>query len=124
MGLRATSVKKYEIEYGDVQGFNYDPDTLANIIGYFCTDYFTGDDGCGGHSVDAFWDIDRKQFFQMTHDLCEMSEEEFNDLMENEWDGGVKLSDKPYTKKEVTDLFKGYYNDTPEDSNYVRIAWL
>lgn len=122
MGLRATSVKKYEIEYGNTQGFNYDPDTLASIIMDFCEDAYTGDDGCGGHSTDVIWSIDKNQFSQMTNELCEMSAKEFNQRMKEDWFWGT--DDKPYTKKQVTDLFKGYYNDTPEDSNYVRIAWL
>ena len=32
MGLRATAIKKYEVEYGNTQGFNYDSETLSNII--------------------------------------------------------------------------------------------
>lgn len=118
MGLRATSVKKYEIEYGDVQGFNYDPDTLNNIISEFCDDYYCGG---GDLSTDTIWEVDKEQFKNMLNELCEMPEDEFNERMEEDWFCG---DDKPYTKKEVTDLFKGYYNDTPEDSNYVRIAWL
>lgn len=121
MGLRATSVKKYEIEYGDVQGFNYDPRTLSNIISHFCEGYYVGSDG---EDTNCIWEIDRDEFFEMTHALCKMSEEMFNEMMRDQWDEGTRFVDAPYTKKEVTDLFKGYYNDTPEDSNYVRIAWL
>ena len=45
MGLRATVIKKYEIEYGDTQGFNYGSDVLASLIYEFCNDYFVGDFG-------------------------------------------------------------------------------
>ena len=121
MGLRATSVKKYEIKYGDVQGFNYDPGTLSNIICHFCEDCYVGGEDT---DTNCIWEIDRNEFFHMTSRLCEMSDKEFNEMMRDQWDEGTRFNDAPYTKKEVTDLFKGYYNDTPEDSNYVRIAWL
>lgn len=39
MGLRATVIKKYEIEYGDTQGFNYGASELADLIYEFCEDY-------------------------------------------------------------------------------------
>ena len=35
MGLRATVIKKYEIEYGDTMGFNYGSDVLANLMTIF-----------------------------------------------------------------------------------------
>ena len=45
MGLRATVIKKYEIEYGNTQGFNYGASELADLIYEFCEDYYVGDDG-------------------------------------------------------------------------------
>jgi hypothetical protein len=116
MGLRAYSVKKYEIEYGDVCGFNYDSDTLANLICEFCEDCFLGGDY---NETNDIWEINKDEFFKMTNALCKMSEDKFNDLME---DCGARKG--VYTKKQVTDIFKSYYNDTPENENYVRIAWL
>lgn len=124
MGLRATVIKKYEVEYGNANGFNYNPDTLSNIIGEFCDDFYCGDDGCGGNSTDAFWEIDKGQFRDMVDQLAEMPEEEFNERMIEDWFWGTFSDEKPYTKKYVLDVFKGWLAETPEDSNYVRIGWL
>ena len=125
MGLRATSIKKYEIEYGAVQGFNYDPETLANIIAYYCNDYFLGGDGEDGYSLDAIWDIDKDEFLKMTEAISAMDEDEFREISDNEWFSEMDMDDEfPYTQEELVALLKGYYNDTPENSRYVRIAWL
>lgn len=125
MGLRATVIKKYEIEYGNTQGFNYDPDTLDSIISEFCDDYYNADDGCGGNiSTDAFWEINKEEFENMLDELREMDTEEFNERMEEDWFSGVFPDDKPYTKKYVLEVFQGWLDETPENSNYVRIAWL
>ena len=85
MGLRATVIKTYKVEYGNANGFNYDPDTLNNIISEFCDDYYCGDDGCGGLSTDTFWEIDKEQFRAMVNQLAEMPTEEFNTRMEEDW---------------------------------------
>ena len=124
MGLRATVIKKYEVEYGNANGFNYDPETLCNIIGEFCEDYYFGDDGYGNLSTDAFWEIDKEQFQEMVNQLEEMPVEEFNDRMKEDWFEGTFSDDKPYTKKYVLGVFKGWLDETPENSNYVRIGWL
>ena len=125
MGLRATSVKKYEIEYGDIQGFNYDPETLANIITYHCKDYFLGGDGEDGYSLDAIWDIDKDEFLKMVETISAMDEDEFREISDNEWCSEMDMDDDfPYTQEELVALLKDYYNDTPENSKYVRIAWL
>ena len=124
MGLRATVIKKYEVEYGNANGFNYDPETLDNIISEFCDDYYCGDDGYGGLSTDAYWEIDRNQFCEMVDQLAEMPDEEFKERMEEDWFVGTFADDKPYSKKYVLDVFKGWLEETPEDSNYVRIGWL
>lgn len=125
MGLRATVIKKYEIVYGDTQGFNYDPDTLDNIISEFCDDYYNGDDGSGSNiSTDAFWEINKEEFEDMLDELREMDIEEFNERMKEDWFYGTFSDDKPYTKKYVLEVFQGWLDETPEDSNYVRIAWL
>ena len=124
MGLRATVIKKYEVEYGNANGFNYDPDTLSSIIMDFCEDAYTGDDGCGGHSTDAFWEIDKGQFRDMVDQLEEMPTKEFNERMKEDWFWGTFSDEKPYTKKYVLDVFKGWLEETPEDSNYVRIGWV
>jgi hypothetical protein len=121
MGLRATVIKTYKVEYGNANGFNYDPDTLNNIISEFCDDYYCGDDGCGGLSTDTFWEIDKEQFRAMVNQLAEMPTEEFNTRMEEDWFCG---DDKPYSKKYVLDVFTGWLAETPEDTNYVRFGWL
>lgn len=124
MGLRATVIKKYEVEYGNTNGFNYNPDTLNNIISEFCDDYYNGDDGCGGNSTDTFWEIDKEQFRDMVDQLAEMPGKEFNERMKEDWFWGTFSDEKPYTKKYVLDVFKGWLAETPENSNYVRIGWL
>ena len=124
MGLRATVIRKYEVEYGNANGFNYDAETLSNIIGEFCEDFYCGDDGCGGLSTDAFWEIDKGQFREMVEQIRTMPEEEFNQRMEDDWFQSPFSDDKPYTKKYVLDVFEGWLEETPEDSNYVRLGWL
>ena len=124
MGLRATVIKKYEVEYGNANGFNYNPDTLANIIIDFCEDAYTGDDDCGGHSTDAIWEIDKEQFRNMVDQLEEMPTKQFNERMLTDWFWGTFSDEKPYTKNYVMDVFKGWLAETPENSNYVRIGWL
>lgn len=124
MGLRATVIKKYEVEFGNANGFNYDPETLDNIISEFCDDYYCGNDEYGGLTTDTFWEIDRNQFCEMVDQLAEMTEEEFNERMEKDWFVGTFADDKPYSKKYVLDVFTGWLAETPVDSNYVRIGWL
>lgn len=124
MGLRATVIKKYEVEYGNANGFNYDPETLSNIISEYCDDFYNGDDGYGGLSTDAYWEIDRGQFWDMLREITAMPDKEFNKRMQRDWQVGKYGDDKPYTKKYVLDVFTGWFNETPEDSNYVRLGWL
>jgi hypothetical protein len=124
MGLRATVIKKYEVEYGNANGFNYDPDTLNNIISEFCEDYYCGDDGYGGCSTDAYWEIDKRQFEDMLDELRDMDTKEFNERMKEDWFSGTFSDDKPYSKKYVLEVFQGWLDETPENSNYVRIGWL
>ena len=116
MGLRATVIRKYEIEYGNAQGFNYDPDTLCNIITDFCEDYYTGEASC-----DVIWEIDKQQFKEMVDVLKNMPEEEFNARMTEDWFGGYEQT---YSKKYVVELFENWLQETQADSNYVRISWL
>jgi hypothetical protein len=124
MGLRATVIKTYKVEYGNANGFNYDPDTVSNIIGEFCDDFYNGDDGYGGANTDSIWEVDKEQFTNMIQELQEMPEEEFNEEMREHWFSGVFSDDEPYSKKYILDVFGGWLNETPKDSNYVRIGWL
>lgn len=124
MGLRATVIKTYKVEYGNANGFNYDPGTVSNIISEFCCDYYNGDDGCGGMSTDAIWEVDRNQFREMVDQLAEMSTEEFDQRMQEDWFDGPFSDDKPYTKEYVLDVFTAWLAETQADSNYVRFGWL
>lgn len=124
MGLRATVIKKYEVEYGNANGFNYDPETIIRIIDEFCGLFFYGDDGYGGYSTDTIWEVDKGQFANMLQKLRDMPEDEFNRRMEEDWFGGVFDDDKPYSKKYVLDVFEGWLAETPEDSYNVRFGWL
>ena len=60
----------------------------------------------------------------MIQELQEMPEEEFNEEMREHWFSGVFSDDEPYSKKYFLDVFYGWLDETPEDSNYVRIGWL
>lgn len=118
MGLRATSITKYEVEYGGVQGFNYDPDTLANIIGSYCGEFYSGADFA---DTDVIWEIDKRQFADMIAELESLTEEEFDKEMADEWQ---VYHNENFTKSYVLNFLKGCLTDTQEDSNYVRIGWL
>ena len=124
MGLRATVIKAYKVEYGNANGFNYNADTVYNIISEFCDDFFAGDDGYGGVSTDAIWEVDKEQFADMVQELREMGTKEFNERMKEDWFQSTFSDDKPYTKKYILEVFQGWLDETPEDSNYVRIGWL
>jgi hypothetical protein len=119
MGLRATVIRKYEVEYGLTEGFNYGADGLSAIIGAFCDDYYTGDDGNGGSDTAVVWEIDREQFKRMLELIKSMSHEEFVSAVrdysyyEDEWD-----------KEYIVQVFEGFLAETPEDYAYVRFAWL
>lgn len=119
MGLRATVIKKYEIEYGDTQGFNYGSDVLASLIYEFCNDYFVGDDGCGGSNTDAIWEVDKDEFAGMLEEVKGMSQEELDDLI-----GSRNSFNDSWPKEEVIRVLEGFLNETPENALYVRFAWL
>ena len=76
MGLRATVIKKYEVEYGNTNGFNWDCSTVSNIISDFCDDFYSGDDGYGGYDENTIWEVNKEQFCEMVNELAEMTEEE------------------------------------------------
>ena len=124
MGLRATVIKKYEVEYGNANGFNYDPETLANIIGNYSSDSYLGGGGAwgDGYSTDGYWEIPKKDFVEMLEDLRNMSDEDFNENMEEEWYAGC--DEKPYSRKYVIDVFEGFLEETPEDEPYIRFGWV
>ena len=119
MGLRATVIKKYEIEYGNTQGFNYGSGVLASLIYEFCSDYFVGDDGCGGSNTDSIWEVDKDEFAGMLEEVKGMSQEELDDLI-----GSRNGFNDGWPKEEVVRVLEGFLKETPENSNYVRFAWL
>lgn len=123
MGLQATSIKRYVIEYGNTRGFNYDPYTLENIFRSFCDDIYTGDDGSGG-STSAVWEINKEEYSLMLKSLEALDEEEVTTRLKNDWLGKPVKEEDPYSKDYILQHLRGYLDDTPEDSDYVRIAWL
>ena len=119
MGLRATVIKKYEIEYGSTQGFNYGSDVLAALIYEYCNDYYVGDDGYGGSNTDAIWEVDKDEFAGMLEEVKALSQEELDDILRHNHafhDG--------WSKEDVIRVLEGFLAETPEDSNYVRFGWL
>ena len=124
MGLRATVIRKYEVEYGNANGFNYGAETLSSLIYEFCDDSYLGDDGYGGVSTDAFWEINKEQFRDMVKTLREMPEEEFNERMKEDWFCPTFSDEEPYSKKYVLEVFEGWLEETPENALYVRLGWL
>lgn len=114
MGLRATVIKKYEVEYGNTQGFNYGASELADLIYEFCEDYYVGDDGYGGNNTDSIWEVNKEQFANMLEEIKDMSDDDFEERFPHIEQG----------REEVVQIFEGFLKETPENSNYVRFAWL
>lgn len=108
MGLWATAVKKYEIEYGQTQGFNYDVDGLYGIISQFCEDFYSGDVA----DPNVIWEINKAEFKEMIETIEGLADEDYDELI-----GG-------YNKEELIRNLNGYLAETPRNSDYVRIAWL
>lgn len=124
MGLRATSVKKYELELGNHSGFNYGAETLRNIICEFCDNFYFGGD-YDAASTDVIWEVDRKEFASMIDRIGMMYDDGFMRMMKEHWFVGIRPEDaETYTREYVLDLFKGFLADTPEEYSYVYIAWL
>jgi hypothetical protein len=118
MGLRATVITKYEIEYGKTQGFNYGADVLASLIYEFCNDYSVGDDGCGGSNTEAIWEVDVDEFAAMLEEIKKMSQEELDDII------GQHAFNDGWDKEEIVRVLQGFLDETPDNAIYVRFAWL
>lgn len=114
MGLRATVIKKYEIEYGNTQGFNYGASELADLIYEFCEDYYVGNNGYGGNSTDSIWEVNKEQFADMLGEIKEMTDDEFED----------RFPHIEEDREEVIRIFEGFLEETPENTCYVRFGWL
>ena len=124
MELKATVIKEYKAEFGAASGFDYDPGTLANIIGAYSSDSYLGGEGSWGlgYSMDSYWQIPREDFVEMLEGIREMPEEEFDRNMEEEWyEGG---DEKPYSKGYVINALEGFLEETPEGERYVRLGWV
>ena len=119
MGLRATVIKKYEIEYGNTMGFNHGSDVLASLIYEYCNDYFVGDDCCGGINTDAIWEVDKDEFAGMLEEVKGLTQEELNDII-----GRRQTFNDDWPKEEVVRVLEGFLEETPENSLYVRFGWL
>ena len=119
MGLRATVIRKYEVEYGNTQGFNYGAEELAAIIREFCEDYFIGDDGFGSYDMASFWEVDKKQFENMLNEIKGMSQKEFVERVRR-----FSVYEDQWNVDYIVKVFQGFLDETPEDSNYVRFGWL
>lgn len=119
MGLRATVIKKYEIQYGDTQGFNYASDILVALLYEFCNDYFVGDDGYGGSNTDAIWEVDKDEFAGLIEEIRLLSQEELDDILQRH-----HCFNKDWPKDDILRVLEGFLKETPEDSCYVRFAWL
>lgn len=115
MGLRATVIKKYEVSYGDTQGFNDDSEGLADLLNHFCESEY-----CGGeyHSMDAIWDVPTEEFKGMVDKISSMSDTEFAETCVE------ATGASNYTREQVLDVFRGWLAETPADSRYVRFGWL
>lgn len=114
MGLRATVITKYEIQYGNTEGFNYGASELASIIYEYCNDYYVGDDGYGGNSTDTIWEVYKDEFAGMLDEINLLSDEEFKE----------QFPSVEQDREEVIRIFEGFLRETPEDYAYVRWAWL
>lgn len=115
MGLRATVIKKYEVSYGDTQGFNYDSEVLADLLNHFCDSAY-----CGGEyrSTAAIWEVPREEFQGMVDRISSMTDTEFAEACEE------ATGTDNYTREQVLDVFRGWLAETPADSPYVRFGWL
>lgn len=119
MGLRATVIKKYEIEYGNTQGFNYGSDVLASLIYEFCKNYYVGDDEFGGSNTNAIWEVDKDEFAHMLEEVKKLSQEELDDILRRQ-----HTFNDGWDKDDIIRVLEGFLKETPENALCVRIGWL
>ena len=117
MGLRAYVIKKYDVQYGEMSGFNYGADFLGRLIGEYCECAYLGGDY---NDYDAIWEVDKGEFANMVAELEKLTDEEFNEKAEK-WGAD---GDDDYTKSYVIELFKDWLAETPENETWVRFGWL
>ena len=118
MGLRACALKKREIELGDSQVLNWESDTLAAVINYFCNDAYTGGDY---DSTDTTWNVDAQQFKEMISEVEKMTEEEFQE----EFGGYSVFADDKISKATMVSSLKKLYEDGKQvGDGYIYIVWV
>lgn len=116
MGLRATVIKEYRVEYGEKSGFNNGAEYLVTLIQHFCPSAW-----CGGEDFSeyAIWEVPKDEFTGMVQDIARMTEDDFATVVaRNEY------TDSEYTREYVLGVFRGWLEETPPDSDYVRFGWL
>lgn len=121
MGLRATVVKTYKVEYGNKGGFNYGNDFLVALVEHFEIDAYTGGEY---NSLSAIWEFDKEGFEEMVEQLKQMSQADFGGLCAELGFSSDYLFENGYTREYVLEVFTGWLEETPEDSAWVRIGWL
>ena len=122
MGVRATIIKKYALEYGDSCGFNYGMEFLANLIGDFCpTAWLGGED----NSSDAIWEVPRNEFVDMVAEIKAMPDKTFTKKVKDEWSTCFLDDDlKENTKEYVISKFNEWLDESDPDDDYIRFGWL
>ena len=118
MGLRATIVKKYDVQYGDAAGFNYGYDFLAALIGEYCASSYLGGEN---NSCEALWEVDKEEFKAMVATLKEMDADEFAEKAVSEWGA---CEEDGYTKDYVLHVFERWLEETDPNSCWIRFGWL
>ena len=117
MGLRATVIKEYKVEYGNTAGFNYGTDLMADIIRDYCTAYYIGANG--EPDSGTIWEVDKDEFKAMLEAFRNMTDEEYQDKLNDGW---CNTGDD-ITREEVIRVFEGFLNETPENETWVRFGW-
>ena len=114
MGLRATAIKEYKVEYGETAGFNDCVDIVADIIRAYCSCYYLGYDGFPDES--AIWEVDKAEFKAMLDNIKNMTDDEFKS----------KIYDKrcDLTRNETVRVFEGFLEETPDNEEWVRFGWI
>lgn len=118
MGLHATIIKKYDVQYGDAGGFNYGAGFLAELIGEYCDCSYLGGEY---NAMEGFWKVDKTEFTDMVETLKAMPAKEFNKKAIEEW--GAAKSDG-YTKSYVLRVFKNWLEETDPNSDWLRFGWI
>lgn len=115
MSTRAHVITKYEIQYGS-EGLAWGQDLIEGLAREYMPSSYTGGEY---RSDEAIWEFSKDEFKEMTETLANMKECEYDGKCK-EW--GVHPED--YPKDKAVELFKCWIEETPTDSDYVRISWF